>query len=166
MEDIFSLGGDNCSCYSVSVCILFHLLVSLMHHIYIKIFCIRHQLLTEFSFHQLPENFLNSGHRQLLSPYPSLILCSASVLVTTGSISSACSPARLHRWFNSTKIRSHTACSIQQTLLKIKFNFSLGKLLQHQKYSCCMYTALIFHQLQLNHHLNQRKAQHQEQAVK
>ena len=59
--DIFRLGGDICSCYCVSVCILFHLLVSLMHQVYIKIFCIRHQLLPEFSFHQNPENFHNSG---------------------------------------------------------------------------------------------------------
>ena len=28
-----------------------------MHQVYIKTFCIRHQLLPEFSFHQLPENF-------------------------------------------------------------------------------------------------------------
>ena len=30
-------GGDNCSCDSV--CILFHLLVSLMHQVHIKVFC-------------------------------------------------------------------------------------------------------------------------------
>ena len=59
--DIFRLGGYNCSCCSVSVCILFHLLVSLMHQVYINIFCIRHQLLPEFSFHQLPENFHSSA---------------------------------------------------------------------------------------------------------
>ena len=58
------LGGDDCSCYSVSVVILFHLLVSLMHQVYIKIFCIRHQLLPEFSFHQLPKNFHNSYESQ------------------------------------------------------------------------------------------------------
>ena len=58
-ETSSDLGGDNCSCSSVSVCILFHLLVSLMHQVYIKIFCIRHQLLPEFSFHQLPEIFHN-----------------------------------------------------------------------------------------------------------
>ena len=51
------LGGDNCSCNSVGVCFLFHLLVSLMHQVYIKTFCIRHQLLPEFFFHQLPEYF-------------------------------------------------------------------------------------------------------------
>ena len=59
--DIFRLGADNCSCYSVSVVILFHLLVSLMHQVYITTFCIRHQLLPEFSFHQLPENFHNNN---------------------------------------------------------------------------------------------------------
>ena len=55
--DIFRLGGDNCSCYSVSICMLFQLLVSLMHQVYIKLFCMRHQLLPEFSFQQL------SSHR-------------------------------------------------------------------------------------------------------
>ena len=43
----------------IYVCILFHLLVSLMHQVYIKTFCMRHQLLPEFSFHQPPENFQN-----------------------------------------------------------------------------------------------------------
>ena len=36
-------GVNNCSCYSVDVCILLDLLVSLMHQVYIKTFCIRHQ---------------------------------------------------------------------------------------------------------------------------
>ena len=59
--DIFRLGGDNCSCCSVGVCILFHLQVSLMHQFYIKIFSMSN-LLPEFSFHQPLENFHNSYH--------------------------------------------------------------------------------------------------------
>ena len=39
---------DNCSCYRVSICILCHLLVSLMHQVYIKILC-RHQPLPDRS---------------------------------------------------------------------------------------------------------------------
>ena len=65
-ETSSDLGGDNYSCYSVSVCILFDLLVSLMHQVYIKIFCIRHQLLPEFSFHQLPENLNHRLQEKIL----------------------------------------------------------------------------------------------------
>ena len=61
--DILRLGGNNCSCDSMSVGLLFHLLVSLLHQISIQLFCIRNQLLPEFSFHQLPEHF----HHKLVS---------------------------------------------------------------------------------------------------
>ena len=37
-----------------------------MHQVWIKTFCIRHQLLSEFSFHQLPENFHNNYNNTLL----------------------------------------------------------------------------------------------------
>ena len=40
----------------LAFCILFHL-VSLMHQVHINTFGIRHLLLPEFFFHQLPENF-------------------------------------------------------------------------------------------------------------
>ena len=46
----------------VNVDVLFHLLVSLMPRVYIKLFCVGHQLLPEFSFHQLPENCHNTEY--------------------------------------------------------------------------------------------------------
>ena len=70
--------------------VLFHLLVSLMHQVYIKIFCMRHQLLPEFSFHQLPENSHNINYSYFtlqleLSSYPgieqSVSLCVSHVEV-------------------------------------------------------------------------------------
>ena len=72
--DIFRHGGDNYSCYSVSVCILFHLLVSLMNQVYFKFSCMWHQLLPEFSFHQLPENYHHSIIVSTLSVFLKVIL--------------------------------------------------------------------------------------------
>lgn len=58
--DIFRIGGDNYSCCFGSICILLHLLVSLMHKVHMKFFCKRHQLLLSLPFISLQKTSITS----------------------------------------------------------------------------------------------------------